>query len=58
MASLLARGWAVAPGRRYALADHRGAIRVTTAALDPADAEVLAADLAAVLAPATAIRSG
>ncbi len=58
VASLLARGWAVAPGSRYALADPRGAIRVTTAALDPGEAEVLAADLAAVLAPATAIRSG
>jgi DNA-binding transcriptional MocR family regulator len=58
VASLLSRGWAVAPGSRYALADRRGAIRVTTAALDPADAEVLAADLAAVLAPATTIRSG
>jgi DNA-binding transcriptional MocR family regulator len=58
VAALLARGWAVAPGSRYALSGQEGAIRVTTAALDPGDAEVLAADLAAVLAPATAIRSG
>ncbi len=58
VASLLARGWAVAPGSRYALSGLQGAIRVTTAALDEDDAELLAADLAAVLAPATAIRSG
>jgi DNA-binding transcriptional MocR family regulator len=58
VAALMARGWAVAPGFRYALQGHRGAIRVTIAALKPADAERLAADLAAVLVPATAIRSG
>jgi DNA-binding transcriptional MocR family regulator len=58
VAALLARGWAVAGGARYKLHERGGAIRITTAALDPADAERLAGDLAAVLAPATAIRSG
>ncbi len=58
VAALMTRGWAVAPGSRYALQGHDGAIRITTAALDPADAELLAADLAAVLAPVAAIRSG
>jgi DNA-binding transcriptional MocR family regulator len=58
VALLLRRGWAVAPGSRYALSPQEGAIRITTAALDPGDAQLLAADLAAVLAPATAIRSG
>jgi DNA-binding transcriptional MocR family regulator len=58
VAALLARGWAVAGGGRYKLHDRGGAIRITTAALEPADSERLAADLAAVLAPAAAIRSG
>ena len=39
VAALLTRGWAVAPGSRYALQGRDGAIRITTAALDPADAE-------------------
>ena len=58
LAALLAAGWAVAPGSRYKLDGRAGAIRITTAALDPADAERFAAALAAVLAPAAPVRSG
>ncbi len=58
VASLLSRGWAVAPGSRYSLQGHAGAIRITVAALEPADAEILAADVARVLAPAPPTRSG
>ena len=58
VASLLARGWAVAPGSRYELEGQHGAIRITCAALPPAAAEELADAIAEVLAPATATRSG
>jgi DNA-binding transcriptional MocR family regulator len=57
-AALLARGWAVAGGSRYKLHDRGGAIRITTASLRAGEAERLAGDLAAVLAPATATRKG
>jgi DNA-binding transcriptional MocR family regulator len=45
------RGWAVAAGERFRIAAPP-AVRVTTSALTPIDAERLAADLAAVLRPA------
>jgi DNA-binding transcriptional MocR family regulator len=49
--ALADRGWAVAAGERFRL-QAPPAIRVTTSALDPADAERFAADLAAALRPA------
>jgi DNA-binding transcriptional MocR family regulator len=58
MAALLARGWVVAPGARYKLTAASPAIRITTAALTPPEAERLAADLAEILSPAPASRSG
>ena len=58
MAALLARGWVVAPGARYRLTAAGSAIRITTAALDPAEAERLSGDLAEILSPAPASRSG
>jgi DNA-binding transcriptional MocR family regulator len=58
MAALLARGWVVAPGARYVLGSGTQAIRITSATLDAAEAERLADDLAAVLAPTAASRSG
>ncbi len=58
IAALLARGWVVAPGARYKLSSSTAAVRVTTAALAPEQAERLAEDLAAVLSPVPASRSG
>jgi DNA-binding transcriptional MocR family regulator len=58
MGALLQRGWVVAPGARYRLASRRPAIRITTAALSPADSDRLAGDLAEVLSPALASRIG
>jgi DNA-binding transcriptional MocR family regulator len=58
MGALLQRGWVVAPGARYRLASSTPAIRITTAALDAADSDRLADDLAAVLMPARASRTG
>ena len=58
ISALLARGWAVAPGARYTPVPGRPAIRVTSSALAPEDAARLARDLAEVLAPVTASRSG
>jgi DNA-binding transcriptional MocR family regulator len=58
IAALLARGWVVAPGARYKLTVAAPAIRITTAALERSDAARLAADLAEVLSPAPASRSG
>ncbi len=57
-AALLARGWVVAPGSRYRTAPGGGAVRITTATLEAEDARRLAADLAAVVAPAPGVRSG
>jgi DNA-binding transcriptional MocR family regulator len=57
-AALLSRGWVVAPGGRYRTAPGGGAVRVTTAALKAGEAERLASDLAAVVAPAAGVRSG
>jgi hypothetical protein len=47
---MLAAGFAVAPGERYRL-QSPPAVRVTSAALDPADAPRVAAALAACLRP-------
>ena len=49
--ALLQLGWAVKAGERYRIAS-RPAIRVTVAALEPADAARFAEDLASVIAPA------
>lgn len=53
---LLAAGWAVTPGARFRL-QSPPAVRITTARLRPEDARRLAADLAAVLAPARRTRA-
>ena len=47
VAALMQKGWAVAPGEPFRTRS-QPAIRVTTSALDPADAQRFAADLAAV----------
>lgn len=51
IAALAAAGWAVRGGERYRIRS-RPAIRVTTAALPPADAERLATELVRALRPA------
>jgi DNA-binding transcriptional MocR family regulator len=53
--ALAGRGWAVAAGERFRL-QSPPAIRVTTAALTPEDAQRFAADLAASARPAAASR--
>jgi DNA-binding transcriptional MocR family regulator len=59
VASLLQRGWAVAPGAPYRLTGAGGAIRITTATLGAREAQALASDVAEVLAPTAAwARSG
>jgi DNA-binding transcriptional MocR family regulator len=58
MGALLQRGWVVAPGARYRLLSSLPAIRVTTAALAPADSDRLAYDIAEVLTPVSASRTG
>lgn len=58
MGALLQRGWVVAPGARYRLASPVPAIRITTATLEPQDSDRLAGDLAVVLSPASASRTG
>jgi hypothetical protein len=50
VAGLLARGWAVRAGEPYRL-ESAPAIRVTAAALVPAEAERFAEDLVAILRP-------
>ena len=49
MRELLVQGWAVSPGERYRFRSAPG-IRVTTAALEPDDAEVFAEALAGLRA--------
>ena len=49
VAGLLSRGWVVAPGALYRIASSPPAVRITTATLDPAEAELVAEDLAAIL---------
>jgi DNA-binding transcriptional MocR family regulator len=56
--ALLQRGWVVAPGAPYRLAGSEPAIRITIATLREDEAGRLAGDLAEVLAPASASRSG
>jgi DNA-binding transcriptional MocR family regulator len=56
--ALLQRGWVVAPGAPYRLPGSAGAVRVTISTLREEEAGRLAADLADVLAPAGAARSG
>jgi DNA-binding transcriptional MocR family regulator len=56
--ALLQRGWVVAPGVPYRLTGSSPAIRVTISTLREQEAERLAGDLADVLAPAAASRSG
>jgi DNA-binding transcriptional MocR family regulator len=56
--ALLQRGWVVAPGVPYRLAGSPPAVRVTISTLREPEAARLAADLAGVLAPAGAGRSG
>jgi DNA-binding transcriptional MocR family regulator len=56
--ALLQRGWVLAPGAAYRLGGSQPGIRATTATLTPPDAAQFAADLADVLAPAHASRSG
>jgi len=56
--ALLQRGWVLAPGAPFRLAGAAPALRVTIATLAEREAQRLAADLADVLAPARARRSG
>jgi DNA-binding transcriptional MocR family regulator len=58
IASLLQRGWVLAPGTPYRLAAAPPAVRVTTATLEQDEADRLALDIAAVLAPGGFSRSG
>ncbi|HET7015304.1 MAG TPA: hypothetical protein VFI65_15405 [Streptosporangiaceae bacterium] len=54
---LLERGWAISPGERFRFHALPG-IRVTTTALEPADARLLAAAIADVARPARATYAG
>ena len=56
--ALLQRGWVLASGAPHRLAGSAPALRVTTATLREREAERLAADLAEVLTPSGASRSG
>jgi DNA-binding transcriptional MocR family regulator len=58
LAALLQRGWVVAAGTPYRLAGADPAIRITTATLSEREGERLSGDLADVLAPGSASRSG
>jgi DNA-binding transcriptional MocR family regulator len=58
MAALLQRGWVVAPGIRYRLGESTPAIRITSATLTASESLRLADDLAVVLLPDPASRSG
>ncbi len=58
VAALLQRGWVLAPGAPYRLTGAPRGIRVTTATLTAPEAARLAGDVAEVLAPALAGRSG
>jgi len=50
--ALMQAGWAVAPGERYRM-ESGPAVRVTSAAIEPGEAEAFATDLAAILRPQT-----
>jgi DNA-binding transcriptional MocR family regulator len=56
--ALLQRGWVLAPGAPYRLPESPPAVRVTSATLTQEEAVRLAGDLAEVLAPSGASRSG
>jgi DNA-binding transcriptional MocR family regulator len=56
--ALSGRGWVVAAGAQYRLADSPPAIRITIATLAEQEAELLAGDLAEICAPARAARAG
>jgi DNA-binding transcriptional MocR family regulator len=58
VSALLQRGWVLAPGAAYRLGGSQPGIRATTATLTPPEAAQFAAELADVLAPAHASRSG
>jgi DNA-binding transcriptional MocR family regulator len=58
MAALAQRGWVVAPGARYRLGASTPAIRITSATLTASESLRLADDLAVVLLPDPASRSG
>lgn len=58
VAAMLQRGWVLAPGAPFRLADAPQAVRVTSATLCEHDADALARDLAGTLAPARWARSG
>ncbi len=58
LGALLERGWVVAPGAPYRLQASPPAVRVTIATLEEDEAERLAGDVAAALAPAAWVRSG
>ncbi len=58
LGALLQRGWVLAPGARYRLASTVPAVRITTAALEAQESDRLAGDLAEVLSPARASRTG
>ncbi len=58
VAAMLQRGWVLAAGAPYRLAESPPAVRVTSATLQAVQASRLAADLAEVLAPSGASRSG
>jgi DNA-binding transcriptional MocR family regulator len=57
VAGLLERGWAVTAGERFRVRSEPG-IRITTATLEPGEAETLAVDIAAVLRPGRLTRLG
>lgn len=56
--ALAERGWVLAPGAPYRLADRAPSVRVTAATLREEESAGLARDLAEVCAPARAARSG
>ena len=58
VASMLQRGWVLAPGGPHRLAGSTPAVRITIATLAPPEAPVLAEDLASVLAPSGVVRDG
>ena len=56
--TLLQRGWVVAPGAPFRLAQSPAAVRVTIATLQQSEAERLADDLADALSATPAGRAG
>ncbi|HEY7935132.1 MAG TPA: aminotransferase class I/II-fold pyridoxal phosphate-dependent enzyme [Solirubrobacteraceae bacterium] len=58
IAAMLSRGWLLAPGRPYRLADSEPAVRVTISTLTDSQAPRLALDLAHILSGGPRVRSG